>query len=138
MSVPKENQIELEVFYDGQCSLCRREIEWLKKKDRQQRVAFTDIAADGFDATKYGKTWDEFMAEMYGRLPDGTWLVGLDTFDHLYRKLQLGWMVRWTRWPLFRPATDWAYRLFAKNRTRLTGRHVGSCRVDGPCNSNVK
>ncbi len=138
MSTQKASQIQLEVFYDGQCSLCRREIGWLKKKDREQRIAFVDIAAADFDASKYGKTWEEFMAEMHGRLPDGTWLVGLDTFDHLYRTLRLGWMVRWTRWPLFRPGADWAYRLFAKNRTWLTGRHVGSCRLDGTCKADAE
>jgi predicted DCC family thiol-disulfide oxidoreductase YuxK len=154
MSQTTDNLIQLEVFYDGLCGLCRREMEWLKRKNREGKVRFTDIAAPGFDAAAYGKTWDEFMAQMYGRLPDGTWLVGLDTFDALYRVLHLGWMVRWTRWSWFRPGTDLMYRWFAKYRTKLTGRPMsrvetretanrpaathGSCRVHGECDASLK
>ena len=131
-------EARFEVFFDGDCPLCRREIDWLKKKNKQNKVLFTDIAAPDFEAAKYGKTWDELMAEMHGRLPDGTWVLGLDTFDRLYQELRLGWMVHWTRWPLFRGVTDLAYRLFARNRLRFSGKKTGSCRVAGTCEVNLK
>jgi predicted DCC family thiol-disulfide oxidoreductase YuxK len=134
----EKHPVQLEVFFDGECSLCRREIEWLKSKNKDGKVTFVDIAARDFEATKYGKSWDEFMAEMHGRLPDGSWLVGLDTFDHLYRVLKMGWLVRWTRWSWTRPVADWCYRWFAKNRLRLTGRKTSSCRAAGSCEVNMK
>ena len=35
----------VEVFYDGDCPLCMREIRMLTRKDRAARIQFTDIAA---------------------------------------------------------------------------------------------
>ncbi|MDP1563202.1 MAG: DUF393 domain-containing protein [Pirellulaceae bacterium] len=138
MNPDLEHPIQLEVFYDGDCLLCSREISWLKKKNVDGLIRFTDIAAPGFDAAKFGKTWDELMAEMHGRLPDGTWVIGLDTFDHLYRVLRCGWMVRWTRWSWFRPAANLMYQVFARYRTKLPRRKTGSCRVDGNCGAHLK
>ncbi|MCA9152358.1 MAG: DUF393 domain-containing protein, partial [Planctomycetales bacterium] len=34
----------VEVFYDGDCPLCKREIGFLQRRDRQGRIRFTDIA----------------------------------------------------------------------------------------------
>jgi predicted DCC family thiol-disulfide oxidoreductase YuxK len=47
MSAP----FEIEVFYDGACPLCLREINLLRRRDRKHAIRFTDIAAVGFDAS---------------------------------------------------------------------------------------
>jgi predicted DCC family thiol-disulfide oxidoreductase YuxK len=127
---------EMSVFFDGECPLCRHEIAWLRRKDVDQCIEFIDIADPDFDATVYGRSQAQLMAQMHGRLADGTWTIGVDTFYHLYRLLGLGWAVSWTRWPILRPLTDFAYRCFAKIRTRLPGRSAGSCRSQGTCDSS--
>jgi len=63
---------EIEVFYDGACPLCMREINWLRRLDRKQRIRFTDIASAGFDASTLGIAWSTLMDRIHGRLPDGT------------------------------------------------------------------
>lgn len=35
---------DIEVFYDGACPLCMREIRMLQGRDRRQRIRFVDIA----------------------------------------------------------------------------------------------
>lgn len=127
------NSTEFEVFFDGDCPLCKREIAWLKKKDKSSKIQFTDIAAADFDATAYGKTHSELMASMHGRFPDGRWTEGIDTFDSLYRLLGWGWVVAWTRWPVVRPVMDRVYRVFAWYRPWLSRGRGGSCRVNGEC-----
>jgi len=45
---------DIEVFYDGDCPLCMREIRLLRQLDKRQRIRFVDIAAKGFDAATLG------------------------------------------------------------------------------------
>jgi len=116
----------LEVFYDGACPLCRREVAWLRRRDRKETVSFIDIAAPDFDPTPLGKTHSALMAKMHVRTPDGTWRQGMEAFRRLYAAVGLGWLLAPTRLPLLRELADKAYALFARNRLRCTGR---ACRV---------
>ena len=119
---------EIEVFYDGDCPLCMREIAMLQRRDRAGRIRFTDIAAAEFDAHRFGKSWDELMARIHGRLPDGTWIEGVEVFRRLYAAVGFRRLAALSRLPLVRHALDWGYRLFARNRLRLTGRcAAGTC-----------
>lgn len=112
----------VEVFYDGDCPLCLREIRMLKWFDRRRRIQFTDIAAPGFQPAAYGLTMQEFMDEIQGRLPDGKWIRGVEVFRQLYRAIGLGPLVWTSRLPGISQMLDCGYRLFARHRLRLTGR----------------
>ncbi len=116
--------VSFEVFYDGDCPLCMKEIRMLQWMDRKnERILFTDIAAPDFNAkSATGKTQDELMAEIYGRLPSGEMVTGMEVFRQLYGAVGLGFLFAPTAWPVVSPAFDKAYKLFAKNRLRLTGR----------------
>lgn len=119
----------VEVFYDGECPLCMREIRMLQRKDRRARIQFTDIAANDFDATRYGRTHASFMARIHGRLPDGTWIEGVEVFRQLYAAIGFRVLVALTRLPVISHLLRFAYTKFAANRLRLTGR----CAADGTC-----
>lgn len=123
----------VKVLYDGECPLCAREIEMLRRLDRGRgRIAFEDIAAPDFDAGRYGLDQAAVMSRIHGVLPDGRIIEGVEVFRRLYAGVGLGWLVAPTRWPLLRPAFDAAYRWFARNRLRLTGRPAcedGRCAV---------
>jgi predicted DCC family thiol-disulfide oxidoreductase YuxK len=112
----------IEVFFDGACPLCRREVAMLKRWDRHGRIIATDIAAPDFDPQTTGRTWDDLMARIHGRLPNGDIIEGVEVFRRLYSAIGLGWMVSITRWPGLRSLMDLGYRIFARNRLRLTGR----------------
>ncbi len=119
---------DLEVFYDSECPLCDREIAFLRRLDRQQRVRFTDLTQIDFSAEGNEKSYDELMAEIHGRLPDGTWITGVEVFRRLYSAVGLKWLVLPTRWPVVSHLVEWGYRVFASNRLRWTGRCQGACR----------
>ena len=119
---------EIEVFFDGACPLCMREIQMLRRKDRKQRIRFTDIADRGFDAATIGIPWATLMDRIHGRLPDGTLVEGVEVFRRLYAAVGFNSVVAATRLPLVAPLLELSYRLFAKNRLSLTGR----C-SDGAC-----
>ena len=114
---------EITFLHDGDCPLCAREVSMLRRLDRGRgRLAFEDIAAGDFDAARYGSTHEQLMARIHGVLPDGTLVEGVEVFRRAYAAVGLGWLVAPTRWPLLRPLFDAAYRWFARNRLRLTGR----------------
>ena len=121
---------EIEVFYDGDCPLCMREINFLRRIDRRGETCFTNIAATDFDADDYGISGEEFMAEIHGRLPDGTWVRGVEVFRRLYSAVGCGLIVWVTRLPVIRFLLDRAYSTFARNRLRWTGR----CSSAAGCN----
>ena len=120
-----------ELFYDGDCPLCAREVAALRRLDRGRgRLALTDIAAPDFDAERYGRGQDELMARIHGRLPDGSWVEGVEVFRQAYGAVGLGWLLAPTRWPGLRQLAEALYRVFARNRLRWTGR--ADC-ADGRC-----
>ena len=122
---------QVEVFYDGECPLCLREIKMLRWMDRRKNIRFTDIADSAFRPSDYGKTMQEFMDEIQGRLPDGSWIIGVEVFRRLYGAVGLGPLVALTRLPGVSHGLDLGYRVFAKNRLRLTGRcNAGACEVN--------
>jgi predicted DCC family thiol-disulfide oxidoreductase YuxK len=113
---------DIEVFYDGACPLCMREIRMLRRRDRRGRIRFTDIAADGFDAATVGVSWEALMERIHGRLPDGTLVEGVEVFRRLYAATGFGPLVALSRLPGIAQGLDLAYHAFAKRRLRLTGR----------------
>jgi len=124
---------DFEVFYDGGCPLCRREIDWLMRRDRLKRIRFTDINAPGFAASSLGLTDVQLLQEIHGRLPDGTIIRGVEVFRQLYGAIGFHWMAACSRLPVIRQALDIGYHLFAKNRLRLTGRCTETgCRRHSP------
>lgn len=121
-TAPSSPDFDVEVFYDGACPLCLREIEMLRRKDANRRIRFTDIAAPGFDAASLGIPFATLMARIHGRLPDGTIIEGVEVFRRLYAAVGFESLVAVTRWPGVKQALNASYRLFAQNRLRLTGR----------------
>ncbi|MCA9263169.1 MAG: DUF393 domain-containing protein [Planctomycetales bacterium] len=118
----------VEVFYDHECPLCRREIEFLRTRDRWQRIRFTRIATVNPD--EVGRSSSELMEEIHGRLPDGQWIRGVEVFRRLYAAIGWTWPVALSRLWGVRDVLDWSYRHFARHRLRLTGRcRTGSCQI---------
>jgi predicted DCC family thiol-disulfide oxidoreductase YuxK len=123
---------DIEVFYDGACPLCMREIRMLSGRDRRQRIRFVDIAAPDFDAASVGLSWETLMDRIHGRLPDGRIIEGVEVFRRLYAAIGFGPLVALTRLPGITQLLDLAYHAFAKNRLRLTGRcEDGACALPG-------
>ena len=116
------NGTEVEVFFDGECPLCVREITLLRRLDRHGKIHFTDIASPNFDAAALGLTWQALMDRIHGRLPDGTIIEGVEVFRRLYAAVGFGPLVAMSRCPGISQLLDLGYLTFAKNRLRLTGR----------------
>jgi len=124
------SQWEIKVLYDGDCPLCSREIRFLERCDRGRgRIRFEDIADPRFDPAVYGVEAGRLMARIHAVLPDGTLVEGVEVFRRAYAAVGLGWLVAPTRWWGLRRLADRAYRVFANNRLRWTGRGF-ECEAD--------
>ena len=122
--------IAVEVFFDGDCPLCEREIRMLRRLDRKGgHIRFTDIAAPDFDSSVYGKSWEQMMATIHARDAEGNWLEGVDVFRALYRAVGFTRLVAASRLPGLRGLLDLGYAGFSRYRLTLTGRS-GACASD--------
>lgn len=121
---------DVEVFFDGDCPLCTKEIRMLRRLDRRrQRIRFTDIAAPDFDPSTLGIEWSALMRRIHARLPDGSFIQGVEVFRRLYGAVGLGPLVWLSRAAGITQLLDWAYQTFAENRLRWTGRCTDACEL---------
>lgn len=116
----------LQVFYDGACPLCAREIAHYLRQDRHHRLQAVDISAADFDPQPYGITQPAFMAELHAIDQDGMVYRGVAAFRAIWQafpdKTAYRFMSRLVALPLIEPLAQHGYRLFARLRPHLPGR----------------
>lgn len=130
MLTPKST-VEVEVFFDGHCPLCTREVALLRRLDRGAgRIRFTDIQDPEFSPASLGLTHETLMRRIHGRLPSGEIIEGVEVFRRLYAAVGFRSAVALSRWPGVSQLLEAGYSLFAQHRLRLTGRCAdGACAV---------
>ena len=100
------SHFDIELFFDGDCPLCLREVNLLRRLDRKGRILFTDIASPYFTAGDYGKTFDDFSGVIHARTEKDGWLTGVEVFRRLYSAVGFGLLVELTRLPLLSGLLD--------------------------------
>ena len=125
---------KLQVFFDGACPLCSREVGVYRKRDVEGRIEWVDIAGAGFEAGAYGVDGGRLNEEMHVRRGDGRVVTGVEGFREVWRGLPRRVFTGVVLGMLRVPGMMWVarvlYRVFARNRYRLTGRCVAEgCEV---------
>lgn len=115
---------QIKLLYDGDCPLCMREVNFLKKRDAGRGlVAFVDIADDRYIPEAHGGVdFATAMGQIHAVLPDGTLIKNVEVFRQVYDLLGMGWIYAATRWPIFGPIVDKLYGIWANWRLTFTGR----------------
>ncbi len=115
-----ETAAKLTVFYDGACPLCRREIDFYRRRRGASELAWIDVSQHAENEVVPGLTKSQALARFHTRRPDGTLVSGGAAFAELWAALPtfraLGGIMK--RPPLVW-ALDLAYPLFLKFRPRL-------------------
>jgi len=75
----------LEVWFDGDCPLCRREIAVMRRLDRRGAIVFTDVA-NGQGSCPIDRA--ELLARFHAR-EDGAMLSGAAAFAAMWRAIPL-------------------------------------------------
>jgi predicted DCC family thiol-disulfide oxidoreductase YuxK len=110
----------LTLYYDGTCPFCALEMTRLANWDRAGRLAFVDIAQPEFDPARLGASMAELNLQLYSQRADGQVLVGIDSMLAAYTLAGRGALVWPLRVPLLRGLLSSLYRLFARNRYKMS------------------
>ena len=121
----------VEVFYDGLCPVCQREIRLLQRLDKRRNLHLIDFAAPDFDPAQYGLELSDLVSRMYVKDREGVLHEGLDSFPVMWDAVGQGWLWGWTRTPGLRQLGLAGYALFRRVRPRFSG--FRPCPVDGAC-----
>lgn len=115
---------KIKLLYDGECPLCMREVNFLKKRDDGRGlVAFVDISADDYSpADNANIDFATAMGRIHAILPDNTIVTNIEVFRRVYDILGMGWIYSLTKLPLIGFIADLIYDIWAKLRLPLTGR----------------
>ena len=108
------------ILYDGNCTICRRKIDFLKNRDKCGKLGFSDIRASDFQSFESKLPMDTLEKQIHAILPDGTVVSRMEVIRVAYREIGLGWLAAPTGWPLLRPLFDLLYGLLARHRMSIS------------------
>jgi predicted DCC family thiol-disulfide oxidoreductase YuxK len=126
----------LQIFYDGSCRVCSREMEHYRRRCPPGSLAFIDVSASEFDPSLYGKTQADFMGRLHVRTPEGEFLVAIEAFRAIWSVFPDGSFYRWLGWFVGLPGINLlargGYALFARYRHLLPQKRA-TCADDESC-----
>ncbi|MES2262871.1 MAG: DUF393 domain-containing protein [Pseudomonadota bacterium] len=132
---------ELTLYYDGNCPFCAASMQKLRGWNGAGRLAFVDIAADGFDPAPLGVDMTALNRELHALTAGGILLAGTDSILAAYTLAGQGWRVLLLRVRPLRPLLAALYRKFALHRYRISAMlgytleprcRDGVCRIGKP------
>ncbi len=96
----------ISVIYNGECPICRREIEVYQRLARREGldIDWQDLVETPEILDAHALTADQAARRLHVVDTDGQLLSGVEAFARLWRELPgFGWLARLVRFPLIRP-----------------------------------
>lgn len=113
-------QESLQIYYDGACHLCSKEIEHYRHKDTEKRLHFIDISNPLFDAKAEGLNPQMVQKYFHVKTAAGETLTGVSAFAKIWQTLGIfKTLDRLYRTPGTRQLMDFGYLVFAQIRPLL-------------------
>ena len=125
MDQPLDAQVKpfpLTVYFDGECPICRREIDLMKIFNRQGRLHFIDFSTSSYRQDEHGLSTCDLGRVIHARWANGVIITGVDVFREMWDAIGLGFLARLSRRPTINTLLVKAYHWFAKHRLWLTGK----------------
>ena len=127
-------QNKLTFLYDGGCPLCKRETDFLKRRDKLGNIKFVDINSNNYDPTNYQNiSYKKAMSNLHGILHNGNLIQGLDVLAYAYQLVGLGWVYFPIKIPIISNLLKIFYSFWAKYRLKITGRNSLEILCDSEC-----
>ena len=128
-----EKRSEIEVFYDGDCPICRFEVDLYSRMDKENRILWTDITSTALNRLPSGKTRQDLLGKFHVRdlselqsAKTTIWYMGVDAFARIWKVLPgLRYFAFIFRIPVIRQLAQLFYIVFLKwqNWHRKTRSH---------------
>lgn len=114
---------QIDLLYDSECPICMMEVNFLQKRDINNRIKFTDLSSPSYEPLEHGNVqFADGMRKLRAVLPDGNVVIGVEVFRQTYEAIGLGWVFQITKLPIIGQIADIIYDIWAENRLRITGR----------------
>jgi predicted DCC family thiol-disulfide oxidoreductase YuxK len=127
---------KLNVYFDGLCHLCSREINHYRSMKGAENINFIDITSPNFDATQEGLDPIEIHKNMHVRDRQGRLHLGVDAFIWIWNELPaLRFLVPIARVAPIHLVLKICYSVFAKVRPLLPRK---SCEDSPYCETHIK
>lgn len=105
-----------EVYYDGACPVCSREIATYRRAEGAEALCFVDVSRPDA-ALAPGLTREAALARMHVRRANGSMASGAAAFAALWSALpRWAWLGRVAGWPVVAPVLELGYRGFLRVR----------------------
>lgn len=78
----------IDVFYDGKCGLCSKEITYYRRIAADAVFNWLDIANDPAPLQQYHILQSDALRQLHVRDAKGDWHIGADAFIVIWRKLR--------------------------------------------------
>jgi predicted DCC family thiol-disulfide oxidoreductase YuxK len=119
--VVKQNEAEsCDVYFDGSCPLCRREIDFYRRREGAEAINWVDVSAADYAGGDGAPDPQLAMKRFHVKRPDGALVSGGAAFAELWVAIPalrpFGILFRH---PPFSWAIDFSYRLFLPLRPWL-------------------
>ncbi len=112
-----------EIYYDGACPVCSREISQYRRLRGAEALSFVDVSACPVEALGPDLSRAAALERMHVRLADGRLVSNAAAFVAVWRALP---GLRWLGWiaglPVVLPALELGYRAFLLLRPLWRGR----------------
>ncbi len=125
---------KLTFLFDGECPLCLKETNFLKKKDIYKQILFVDISSEYNPSQFNNISYKEAMKNLHGIINNGEIILGVDVLAYAYELVGIGWLYYPVKIPLISQLIKLVYKYWAKYRLNLTGRK----NVQNICDSGCK
>jgi predicted DCC family thiol-disulfide oxidoreductase YuxK len=83
----------IDVFYDGKCGLCNKEITYYRRIAPDAVFNWLDIANDPAPLQQYHISQSDALRQLHVRDAKGDWHIGADAFIVIWRKLRYWWIL---------------------------------------------
>lgn len=118
MAPALESTVTIDVWYDGECELCRRSKRWSERRDRAGRVRFRDLRTEPEAARP--RPLADLERTMWVCEPGAEPRAGFDGWRRILAELPgWRWLARLTAIPPLPAIGRRLYDLIARNRHRL-------------------
>lgn len=127
--------MKTQVYYDGLCIVCSKEIDHYRRLKGAENLEFVDIKATDFDPRPHGLDPKKIDKVMHVKDAQGIIHEGLDAFKAIWSQLpRYRFLLKIADNPLVRPLLNVGYVGFTKIRPFLPRKKI-DCESGNYCNT---